>query len=300
MKEKAILAGHVGEFGWECLRIAPHILWKKRVQYENKINLVLYTREDRLDLYGNDVNILVPMTETGSADCFKLNGLSDEKYLETIEKLKIEISEIYDVVETVFPAIENRRYTEKEQYPETEKVYDFQQRASNTKLFNSFVPSHKPLIVIAPRFREGFPRNYPHWIDFYDYLYSDHYLQKFTFVFCGKEGEYIKDDITSFYDINVIPQKSDTSLVGLAMAAIKRAVLTVGSQSGIPNLSNLMGTPTLQWGNEKVRHMKTYNVKNTKTIFIDDPEFNVKPKIIIQEMKNYLQEEQQNGRIQCR
>lgn len=297
MKEKAILAGHVGELGWEILRFAPHILWKK-TQHNEDTKLLLLTREDRVDLYDDKIDILIPFTEEGSADCFKCNSLSNKKYQKLIQKLQKEYS-MYNIVETIFPAIEKRRYTEKFQYIEEEKIYNFFPRKSNIELFDHHVPKHKPLIAIAPRFREGFPRNWYYWKDFYQILTQDELFRNFNFIICGKKGEYTTIHGDSFYDINNIPQKNNTSLIGLAMAAIDRAVLTVGSQSGIPNLSNLMGTPTVQWGNERQYHTKTYNVKDTKTIFLDDPEFNISVNIVIEEVKKFLQEEKRNGRINC-
>ena len=82
----------------------------------------------------------------------------------------------------------------------------------------------------------------------------------------------------------------NTSISGLTIAAIKRSVLTVGSQSGIPNLSNLIGTPTLQWGNQKHLHEKVYNVKNTQTIFLDDHEFKIPCEKVVDHMKKFLEE----------
>ena len=68
MKEKAILAGHVGEFGWECLRFMPHVMWKKQIQHKGKVQLVLLTRPDRVDLYGSDIDKFIPFTMKGKAD----------------------------------------------------------------------------------------------------------------------------------------------------------------------------------------------------------------------------------------
>jgi ADP-heptose:LPS heptosyltransferase len=82
--------------------------------------------------------------------------------------------------------------------------------------------------------------------------------------------------------------EEEWSLVGVIIEIIKNSVLTIGSQSGIPNLSNLLGTPTLQWGHERHEHSKTYNVKNTETIYIDDPLYNIDPHKIIKEMTKFL------------
>ena len=85
-------------------------------------------------------------------------------------------------------------------------------------------------------------------------------MNDFNFILCGKSGEYIPDKKNRFYDINKIEVNEQSSLVGLLLVALQRAVFTVSSQSAIPNISLLLGTPVLEWGHQKKLHESVYNV----------------------------------------
>jgi hypothetical protein len=55
-------------------------------------------------------------------------------------------------------------------------------------LVNQFIPKNeKRNVVISPRFRKGFKRNWNGWKEFYDLLSSDKKLMnRFNFIICGK------------------------------------------------------------------------------------------------------------------
>lgn len=296
MRDKAILVLHVGEFGWEILRVAPHALWLKVKKYNNQIKLIVCTRLDRFDLYGVNGDIFMPLEIEGdytklNADCFRLTGFPDIEYHKLMTSLHKKFSEKYEIVEQICPVIQGRRYTEKGQYSRHEMLYKFQPREENKRVIDNVIPKNKPLISLGPRFRkQGKKRNWPYWKEFYNLVSNDSFFHSFNFVVCGKPPEYIPDEKDRFYDINKIPQYNKTSLIGYVIEVLKRSVLTVGSQSGIPNLSNLVGTPTLQWGNEQHAHKKKYNVKKTRTTFIEDVKFECDPETVIKTMKSILTE----------
>ena len=281
--------------GWEILRFAPYVLWNKIKKYGNNVKLIVQTRPDRFDLYGQHADILIPLNIKGdysalNSDCFRLTGLSENKYMELISKVKKQYSSQYDIVENLYPIVKGRRFTEKNQFKTDKMLFEFVPRHANRKLIYDTIPNDKPLIVMAPRFRKfGRKRNWPHWQKFYDEI-EQKLNDKYYFIICGKKPEYVPDKKDRFFDINKIidPEITDLSLIGLTIEALKRSIVCVGSQSGIPNLSNLVCTPTVQWGNQNKAHSKTYNVKNTKTIFIDDPEFKIESKKILTELTNFL------------
>lgn len=294
-KEKAIICTHVGEMGWEILRFAPYVLWHKIKKYGGNVKLIVQTRPDRFDLYGQNADILIPLNINGdysslNSDCFRLTGLSDKKYIELINKVKRQYSDKYDIVENIYPIVKGKRYTEKNQFKTNQMFFEFTTRHSNKKFIYDTIPNDKPLITIAPRYRKfGKKRNWPHWQKFYDEI-EQKLNDKYYFILCGKQPEYIPDEKNRFFDINkmIDPKIEDLSLIGITIEALKRSIVCVGSQSGIPNLSNLVCTPTIQWGNQKKSHSKLYNVKNTKTIFIDDPEFKIESEKILTELTNFL------------
>jgi len=294
MKEDAILAFHCGEFGWELLRFAPHVLWTYRTKYKKRVKLIVCSRQDRHDFYGEDVDVFHPFEldePDMKQDCFKLFGLRDRDYHDYFNSLIQLYSKKYNIVERICPNIDNRRYTQKAQFPLNQMDYNFKPRPDCNTIYN-FLYNHndnKPSIVIAPRYRRGVPRNWPYWKEFYDLI--EPLKEDYHFIMCGKEPDIIYDDRFDGATIGAKEWDEDEewSLIGLIIEIIKNCILTIGSQSGLPNLSNLLGTPTLQWGNEKHEHTKTYNVKNTETRFIDDKTFNVPPDIIYNELITILE-----------
>ena len=91
-----------------------------------------------------------------------------------------------------------------------------------------------------------------------------------------------------YYSLKIqIDQKS--SLVGLLLVLLERAVLTCGSQSAIPNLSLLKGVEVLEFGHQKSLHTKTYNIKNTRVTFLDDPRYQIGTKVIFKNLRKLLE-----------
>lgn len=286
--KKIILAGpFVGEFGWEVLRFAPHVLWLKHRKHRNEVGLVVYTRPDRFDLYGKHTDEFVPLDmDNKRTDCFKSLDMTVAEYGKLASRFFGKYRSKYKIVEHIYPQIRKKEYTEKQQFPKNEMLYNFKPRPENKNIVDHYIPDDKPLIALGPRFRKMASfRNWKHWETFYNYIEQ---IKEFNFVICGKEPEYVPDPKNRYFDVNQFPIVEGTSMVGILIEVLKRSVLCVGSQSGIPNLSNLVGTPTLQWGNEKKAHAKTYNVKNTPTLFIEDNKFEVKPEEVLIQMKNLL------------
>jgi hypothetical protein len=291
MKEDAILAFHVGEFGWELLRFAPHVLWNYRTKYKKRVKLIVCSRQDRYDFYGEDVDVFHPfeLDEPGMRqDCFKLTGFRDRDYYDYFNSLVQLYSKKYNIIERIIPKIDNRKYTQRAQFPLNQMDYKFKPRHNNKEVYNFMYTSDKPSIVLAPRYRRGVPRNWPYWKEFYDLI--EPLKENYNFVICGKEPDVILDErfdkatwVAPGWD-----EDEEWSLIGLTIEIIKNSILTIGSQSGIPNLSNILGTPTLQWGNEKHEHTKVYNINNTETIYLDDSNYSIDPVIVVKEMNKFL------------
>jgi hypothetical protein len=106
----------------------------------------------------------------------------------------------------------------------------------------------------------------------------------------GNKGQYISDEKDRFLDISKVQQSINTSTCGILMEVIKKSVLTVGSQSAIPNISLLFGVPALEWGNQKHLHTIDYNIKRTKVKFLEDISFSISPEKIFIEIENILKE----------
>ncbi len=292
-KEKVILATTISEFGWDVLRAIPHILWKKRVKYKNKLKLIIQIRPDRYDLCGEDAFDFYPLQIKGDyitkkGDCFKITGFNNIQYLKLIENFENKYKDEYNIIEHIYPKIQGKLYAKKDQFNWNEMIHDFKPRSRNKELIDNYITTKKPIVILAPRFRKGFKRNWPHWEELYDLIEKDEVLNQFYFIICGKKPEYKPDPKNRFFDINSIALDSQSSLVGLTIEAMRKSRLTVGTQSGLPNLSNLLKTHTLQWGHQVHQHANSYNIKKTKCKFIKDVRYSINPKRIINEMRIIL------------
>jgi hypothetical protein len=282
--KKAILTLCVGELYWELARFVPYIIWRKK--NEPDTDLIVMTREDRFDLYGQYADKFIQVKIEGDcytkkAECFRLNGLSKIEYEKIINDQCELIKKDYDVVEKVYPKLE--QFAKTYQFEKGKFDFDYKPRKENFDVINS-LNFDKPVVVIAPRFREGLTRNWVNWKQFYELIKQN---KDFQFVLCGKEPEYIKDN--DFFDVNNIVKKESTSLIGYSIELIKKAKLVVGSQSAIPSLSLLLKTPVLQWGHNRIILMTDeYNPLFTTCSFLDDSKYNRSEKDVYNEMLKIL------------
>lgn len=292
--EKALLAGPImSELGWETLRFAPHILWKKK---RLKIKLIVFTRPDRFDLYGQVADILIPLKIEGDfttykGNCWRLDHYPIDKYYHIANKLYNKYSKRFKIVEHIYPNIRKNQFLNKIQFPLPQMIHEFHPREENLQIVNKYIPSNKPIVILAPRFRKGMRRNWPHWEQFYDTIYNSKLMKNFTFVICGKNPECFSDPKSRFLDINKFSLTSNSSLIGVTIEVIKKSVLVCGSQSAIPNLAMTLQTKSIQWGNQMKQHTKQYNVKNTPVIYHQDNKFRISSNIIFTSLKNELAKE---------
>lgn len=303
-KENAILFGPiVGEFGWEHQRFAPLLPYMKRKKYKKKkIKCIILTREERFDLYGKYADILVPLRIPGDYEkympnCYRLDDFPLKEYEKIAQNFYNKYSKTFNILGHLYPKVKKKQFLQKNQFPQSQMTFEYAPRQRNYELIDDYLPKslNKPIVILAPRYRNNVndpkeirQRNWPKWQELYDILVTSELWDEFTFVICGKKGEYIPDKKDRFYDITKIQVDQNSSLVGLLLVLLDRAVLTCGSQSAIPNLSLLNKVEVLEFGHQKTLHARTYNVFSTKVTFLDDPRYQMKSKIILKNLKKLL------------
>lgn len=296
-KEAAILIGpFVGEFYWEAGRFAPMLPAMRSREYKNRdVKYIIFTREERFDLYGKYADILVPLKIEGDYDskmpeCFRLIGFGPDQVKRLADKFRNKYEEKYNIIRHIYPDTSKGKFVNKNQFPQKMMLFNYAPRDENYTLIDQFLPKNdKKNVVISPRFRKGFKRNWKKWNEFYDLLSSDkQLLNKCNFIICGKPGEYILDSKNRFLDMNKIPRTGNSSLVGLLLVILERSIFTFGSQSAIPNISLLYGVEVLEFGCQKRLHSITYNVKNTPITFIENKTYDIDAKYIFKKFKNIL------------
>ena len=297
MKEKAIIVGPcIGEFYWEAARFASHIIWKRKVQYPDKeIKFIVMTRNDRYDLYGLHADKIVGIELNNQVkdlnqNGYRLDNFPMEQYKVMIDHFRSICEQVYqyEVIEHIYPDISKAQFCNREQYKKEEMVYEFLPRRSNKQTIDFFIKDKNPLVILAPRYRQNMKRNWIYWQELYNLIDQSDLKKDFIFLICGNPGSYTPDKNKRFLDINDFQKSPYTSLSGLLIEALKKAILTIGSQSAIPNLSLLFGTEVLEWGHQKQWHTVDYNVFNTPITFLDDLTYDIKPEIVFEQVQNIL------------
>lgn len=296
--KKAILMGpFTGELYWEAGRFAPMLPHFKFRKFKGqKITYIVLTRRERFDLYGKYADILVPLNIDGDYEkgrqpnCFRLNGYPQKEYTKLANNFRSKYTKRFNIIRHIYPEITKSKYVNKNQFPTNQMLYKFRPRDENYELINNYLPeNNRPIVILAPRFRKGFKRNWNNWQQFYDLIYNDKDLFKsFCFIICGKTGEYIPDKRDKLLDMNKINIGDKSSTVGLLLVLMEQAVFVCGSQSAIPNIGLLFNNEVLEFGCQKKLHTVTYNVKNTPITFIDDRTYKVETTVLFNKMKKLL------------
>ena len=292
----AVLSMCLGELWWEFANFAPHIFWKRMVQYKdrNDVDFISMTRPDRFDIYGLHSNIFVPLIIDGDgvrykANGFRLDGFNEENYNLLASYFKDQYIRRYNTIELIFPVVSDKTFVNRHQFPLDKMLFSYLPRSENLKIVEKLLPEDKKIIVLAPRFRLGFKRNWPFWQELYDMIYASPQLMDGAFfVICGKKPDYVPDKHNRFLDTNNIQLGEYSSLIGLTIEILRSAILTVGSQSGIPNISLMLGTPVLEWGHEKQFHTVDYNLRRTKVKFFETYKYDISAERVLDEILHIL------------
>jgi len=295
-KKDAILLGpFVGELYWETARFAPLISYLKNREFKKRdITYIVLTRPDRFDLYGKYADILVPLNIEGDyinkfPNCFRLNNFSNTNYQKIANKFKSKYAERFNIIRHIFPDVTGKKFMNKNQYPKQKMIFNYQPRKENYDIVNKYLNDKKPIVVLAPRFRKGFRRNWRNWNEFYDLIFQDKSLMNnFDFIVCGKSDEYVPDAKKRFLDLNEMKNGGNSSLVGLLLVVLEKAILVCGSQSALPNMGLLYKVEVLTFGCQKKLHTKTYNIHNSPIEFIENKKYNIPAGKLFKHLKRNL------------
>lgn len=295
IKPKVVLVGPcIGEMYWEFGRFAPHVIWKREHEYKSSnIKFIVLTRQTMFDLYSGCASVFIPLSIPGDGtlykpNCFRLDDFPDDAYNFIVKTFYNKYSKNHQIVEHLKPDISRKNFLNKNQFPRNKMLFNYYTRIENNTTIEKNT-ERKSFVILAPRYRKGLKRNWPHWQRLYDLIYDDKRLfEKYNFMICGKYPDYIPDKYERFLDVNKFNTSIDVSLIGLTIESIKKANLTVGSQSAIPNISLLFKVPVLEWGHQKQLHTVEYNPFKTRVTFIEDMSYTINPEIIYSEMLKLL------------
>lgn len=280
IKHQKILFVHFGELGWEIMRFSG-VIHKIKNDFPKK-HIVVCSRQDRYDLYHNVADEFIDMP---------LNGYVPNGYhLDCPTKIKEDfLKQLKKKYPNHFIVDSSPWQLNRNIFKWNNMLFNYTPRSENKNIINEQINgSIKASITISPRHRDDIKlRNWgkSNWRNLYQSLVL---TEKYNIFITGKSPDYILPILNKHKFIileDLVESNTNTSLIGLTIEAIKASKLTIGSQSSIPLLSQLLKTPILSWGNEKKRHEKDENIFNTRTTFIEDKDYTTRPTIIFDNIK---------------
>ena len=149
MKPPVYLFGpFVGELSWEFFRFAPFAIHIKKEK--PNIPIIVFTRQDRFDLYGKYANILVPLRipndESLMRDCFRLESLMTKDYNRIARRFSSQYKRKYQIIKHYYPDITSWRYKLNWQFSRSMMDYDFKPREKNRIIAKKFVKGHNIIV----------------------------------------------------------------------------------------------------------------------------------------------------------
>lgn len=222
-KEAYLFGPFIGSLEWELYRFAPHAIYLKKCKPKSK--LIVLTRPDRFDLYGQYASIFVPLKMLGDdkskQNCFKVDDFSLGKYMREATLFEKNFCDKYEIVEHFYPDIGGFRYKLKWQFPRHLMDYEFNPRLTN-KVLVSRTKLKAPIFVDSSWIEDGGKR---------DLILTDLLRSEYNFVDYRAVVERLNPNL-------------EVSLLGCIIIMLKKSKLTVGNlNSPISHLSILLGTP---------------------------------------------------------
>lgn len=293
--DKIIFGPFLGELGWEIRRWSGFVRWYKKNNPEKEI--IAATRNDRTDLYYGTVDEIITVNIEDDynqyrPNMYRLENLPNQMKQNILNEIRQKYKNHY-IFET--PWNTNNR----ELFDINEMDLNYTPSEESQIIIDNCIKLSKKRIpiVISSRHRfdlESFGENSDNvrvrnWkIDNWNKLIEGlDDIKRYLIFIAGKSPAYVIPDRNQSKTLivleDLIRPYDRVSIIGLTIEAIKRSKLTIGQQSAIPILSNLLKTPTLMWGDEKQRHQVIENPYKTECTFIEEQTSNyvTKPELII-------------------
>ena len=221
MKARAFLFGpFVGELCWEFYRFAPFAIYLKK--HNPGARIIVLTRPSRFDLYGQYVDIFVPLRLKNDSvleeNGFKLAGYKEENYYTIVKYFRKKFNKRFNVISHEYPDVRIWRYKVKWQFPRDKMDYDFKPRKANKELADRYIKPHHVFIDHSSKYVPP--------------IRLDNYETKH----CGD----LAAQVTNFVD------DIKTTTLGCFIEALKTSLVVVGNlASDNSRLALLLGKPLI-------------------------------------------------------
>jgi len=255
----------IGSLFWEFYRFAPYSIYLKKKN--PKWNLIVYTRPQRFDLYGEYADIFVPLRTRErmrnlKQNCFSLDNFLLEEYQELISVFKEKYSSRYHVKAHFFPRIDNYRHLVKWQFPRNKMDYDFKEREANLLFLEDKFDLNKNIVFFDSTY--VFSKNIK--LNYINDIISDKNIELILY---DKFSKSLKNNLNNYSFDNL-----NYSILGCIISIIKKSFIVISDlKSDIARLSLLLKTPVLVFKKSiSDDELKLINPFNTEVVLLKNLE----------------------------
>jgi len=276
MKMAYLFGPFVGDLSLELLSFAPHAIHIKKENPDSK--LIVYTRPERLDLYGKYADILIPLRIKNDSDIlqhdYSLNGLSKKNYDKMVRLFKRKYRDHYKIENHFYPDISNYRSKNKWQFTRHQLNYEFRPRSENNNLVKKFINLDKDNFIIVDLSGLYLDESF-YFIETLDRLID----KNVKFVCYNPNNNDINLIFTSREIIDLSKLKFDinTSLIGCLIICLRKSLYTISTNfSDATQLSLLLGIKLVinrDYSSDFLNIINPLNTKVSKFIEFDTEKF---------------------------
>jgi len=256
MKELLLAGPFIGSLKYEYCYFVPYILFLKKNRPD--LELAVFTRPERFDLYGQYANYLVPLRLENDIEkdqiFYKSKNFDNIDYELLVKKIYYMYSQRFDKIAHIYPNIKDFYYQVKCQFPRNRMLYDFQPREENRLEINNLLKNKSPILIILSK-------NSSELFFKLDEVIKKNNELKNNYLFITDS-----DQTENFYNINNLNIIQNSTSIGYITEIIKKSQLVVSKKNDITNLAILMGIPTVIIGKKS----RIFNPSNTEVTFCSE------------------------------
>ena len=147
-KFNLLVGPFIGELFWEYQYFIPYLIYLKN--NNSNINMIVCTREERFDFYGQYANVLIPIKIKNDIEinqsCFTIKNYNIESYNLFINSFYKKYNKNFKIDKHIYPDISDFYWKFKWQFPRECTNYNFKPRIQNKKIIKNYI-KHSNIIL---------------------------------------------------------------------------------------------------------------------------------------------------------
>ena len=153
-KFNLLVGPFIGELLWEYYHFAPYVIYLKN--NNPNINMIVCTREERFDFYGQYANILIPIKIKNdikdNQTCFTIKQFDLQNYNRFVNTYYNKYNKKYTIIEHIYPDISNFYWKFKWQFHRQMMNYNFKPRVQNINIAKQYIKKSDIILNISEKY----------------------------------------------------------------------------------------------------------------------------------------------------